>query len=207
MCKADYSGQQLSKLRAHYRRKIAALDDEGEERRDPQALLRSFDTMEESWETYREATCELKCYGTVEWMPVDDMCYLECRASGDEIRMEQLIELMGYIGTWPNPLAERTEILRTRRFDITLTAGCELGFFDCEEMRYRGMNRETEESLELRGRRLRDCTWDEPCVWRGYEFEYEGVVYRIDESGTLDVVRSKDGTVLVSEQGAWETVR
>ncbi|MDA8017568.1 MAG: hypothetical protein MPN21_08980 [Thermoanaerobaculia bacterium] len=210
MCESDYYEQQLNKVRSHYRRMISSLDRGTEESCDLGALLETFDSMEASWDAYGAARCELQCHCVGACGSGHSMCSWGCHANVRRTRYEQLTEQMEYnypIWGCPMSLKERIKILRTPRFDITLGAGCELGFFDCEDVRYRGVNRETQESLELQGRRLRDCTWDEPCVWKGYEFENEGIVYRIDETGTLEVLRSEDGTILVSERGTWETVR
>jgi len=139
------------------------------------------------------------------------MCYLGCRTSHLIQRVDHLTEQMkSSLSIWgcPMSLLERVKILHTPGFTITLTATCELGSFDCEDVHYQGTSRRSGKSLELHGKRLRNCDNHKmTCAWAGYELKNEGTRYRIDESGALRVVRIADGSVLVSEQGTWENVR
>ncbi len=208
MCFAAFYDQQLSKLRDHIRLTISNLDAEDNEGCDRETLLEAFEAREASWDTYGLSRCELSCHCVGLCGSGHSSCYHSCQASSLGERVALLTdEVRSTLDIWgcALPLLERTKTLNTPGFEITLTATCALGFYDCGEIRYQGTNRISGQGIELTGTRIRDCDEDNLyCVWREYAFENEGIRYQIDESGSLRVLRLEDGVVLLAEEGQWE---
>ncbi len=208
MCRAHYYEQRLDHMREFCHQSISEFEPDEESGCQVARLKDYFAAREAAWDDYGSKLCDLQCHCLGPCGSGHGSCYRDCWVSNLQQRVELLGKEMGQgLETWgcQVPLVERTKTLRTPSFEITLKANCELGFFDCESMVYIGTSKKTGESLALSGSRIRDCDFDAfRCDWRGFAFENEGFLYRVEESGLLTVRRAEDDKLLVSEQGVWQ---
>lgn len=94
--------------------------------------------------------------------------------------------------------------LETENFTIEIV-GCEEGAVSCDDLIYKGLNKNTNESITImNGKTLSSVCSDNvtPCRFIGYEFNNDGYVYSIYENGKL-IVNSPDGVIIVEEEGRW----
>lgn len=206
-CRAEYARQRLGRLKAHFRERFGTVDPEG---CDPATLRSSFEARESAWERYAEHHCEFRMQCTGPCGSGHSSAGNNCHAS---MLLEQVTRLetemksdeLSLVWGCRVSLLDTTRRLVTARFTVTLTSRCELGFFDCDDIDYHGLNRQTGDSIQLEGGQDLACSW-EPfgCEHLGYRFEHGDTHYLISHSGLLRVLRATTGDVLLEEQGNWE---
>lgn len=95
------------------------------------------------------------------------------------------------------------QVLITPGFRIVITRHCAEGMVICDQVSYRGEDRQTGASITLIGSTLYHFCADgmTPCQFLGYVFYNGSTVYEVSDLGLLRVVQ---GTrILLEEQGAW----
>jgi len=114
-----------------------------------------------------------------------------------------IISLLLFSGT------SKADTLTTPSYVITITANCEEGTADCDNVSYVGVNRKNKKSISLKGRDLTHyCPDDQgdgpgktPCHHMGYEFNNGKTKYFVSDEGRLEV--SRNSKILLQEQGVW----
>jgi hypothetical protein len=94
--------------------------------------------------------------------------------------------------------------LNTKSFRVKITANCEEGVVVCDNVSYLGTNRQTGQSIQLRGKTIHSICADgiTPCRFLGYEFRNGQYRYYVAEEGILTVYQGQQS--IVSEEGVWE---
>ena len=94
--------------------------------------------------------------------------------------------------------------LDTPGFKVTIESGCGEGEVACDDYTYTGTSKRSGNSITLQGSSWHTVCADgvTPCRFIGYRFRNGNVVYRVYESGLLEVIEGED-RVLVRQQGTW----
>ena len=101
-------------------------------------------------------------------------------------------------GTWGDKLV-------TPNYIVTITHLCkEEGCVSCSNMIYHGVSRKSGKSITLKGStwHTRGADGVTPSRFLGYRFENGDIMYRVHQSGLLEVLKG-DSAILISEQGTW----
>ena len=95
------------------------------------------------------------------------------------------------------------QVLLTPGFRIMITRHCAEGMVMCDQVSYRGEDRETGASITLMGSTLYRFCADgvTPCQFLGYVFHNGSTTYEVSDSGLLRVVQENRN--LLEEQGEW----
>ena len=95
--------------------------------------------------------------------------------------------------------------LTTPKYIVTISTNCEEGNVTCGNVTYKGVSKQTGDSIELKG-----STWHEkckdgiaPCRFLGYTFKNGNITYNVFESGVLQVIQG-ESNVLLQENGTWK---
>jgi len=91
------------------------------------------------------------------------------------------------------------KILLVGNFAIEIEDDCEKGLFLCEAMTYTGVNRNTQESIQLSGTYL----LGDNAKQVGFKFENGNIHYEVYFDGSLRIQNSNNNTELYNEQGRW----
>lgn len=96
------------------------------------------------------------------------------------------------------------QTLVTPGYRVTIEPRCPEGEVACAEVGYRGVSRRSGRAITLEGRTLHGLCADgvTPCRFLGWEFRNGDTVYRVLESGELQVTRGE--RVLVQQRGQWQ---
>lgn len=94
--------------------------------------------------------------------------------------------------------------LETDGFIILIESFCEEGEVSCNNYRYTGASKKSNNTIILNGSSWHSLCADgiSPCRFLGYKFENTDVTYFVHESGLLEVIQGNDN-VLLSQQGSW----
>lgn len=202
MCYVEYYGQRLNKLEAYLKGEIIRVSGDKQ-------LVKIFEGRESSWYGYAQSYCSLTTYCPDEHA----MCgsgynssVSFCNSGQRQLRIAYLEEeVRNGIETYYGKTSSATEarILITKRFEISLLATCDFGFFDCDKVIYQGVNKETEAKITLNGKTYNEYNkmyvTDIP---KGSTFMNGDTQYSVSNEGVLKVTHK--GKVLVSEQGTWK---
>lgn len=112
--------------------------------------------------------------------------------------------LKASLKSWMDAHAPREgQVLLTPGFKIVITRHCAEGMVVCDQVSYRGEDRQTGSSITLMGSTLyRSCSDGmTPCQFLGYVFKNGSTTYDVSNSGLLRVLQ--DNKVLLEEQGEW----
>lgn len=100
--------------------------------------------------------------------------------------------------------ASAGDALLTPSFRIVVERHCPEGTVVCDQVSYRGEDRETGAAISLTGSTEYSICADgqTPCRFLGYRFANGNVIYEVSEDGLLTVTQA--GKVLLQEQGEWQ---
>ena len=100
--------------------------------------------------------------------------------------------------------AAAEQVLYTHSFNMTISVLCEEGEVTCERVEYIGRSLKTGDSIRLQGRTEHTLCADgvSPCRFLGYRFTNGDFVYRVSETGMLQVTQKQK--LLLQEQGTWQ---
>ena len=75
----------------------------------------------------------------------------------------------------------------------------------CEKVNYNGANKNNYKIIELKGKELLKANQVEgPLMPQGFVFENDNIQYIVLNSGTLRVLDTKSGKILLEESGYWK---
>lgn len=128
------------------------------------------------------------------WL-ISDITYGNDRHSGSVGSLQTLLDRL---------LDSAGDVLLTPGFRVVVNRRCPEGTVECDRVSYLGVDRQSGASLRLMGKTLHRVCADgvTPCRFLGYEFRHGDYRYMVWEDGGLEVSRS--GTILLTEQGAWQ---
>ena len=94
--------------------------------------------------------------------------------------------------------------LLTPRFRVVVERHCPEGSVVCDQVSYRGEERQTGAAINLTGSTVHSTCADgqSPCRFLGYRFVNGSVVYVVSDDGRLTVTQA--GKVVLEEQGQWQ---
>jgi hypothetical protein len=100
--------------------------------------------------------------------------------------------------------AALADTLRTKDFRVTITNNCQEGEVVCNNVTYKGVNVNTNASIQLQGRTVHTLCADgvTPCRFVGYEFSNGNYRYLVTEEGRLQVYQN--GKIVLNQRGSWE---
>jgi|SRR6476469_1847960 len=100
--------------------------------------------------------------------------------------------------------AALADTLRTKDFRVTIINNCQEGQIVCNNVTYKGVNVNTNASIQLRGRTVHKLCADKvtPCRFVGYQFSKGNYRYLVTEEGSLQVY--KNGKLVLKQRGKWE---
>ncbi|MEP0898733.1 MULTISPECIES: hypothetical protein [Leptolyngbya] len=99
--------------------------------------------------------------------------------------------------------AVSAETLTTPNFTVTITRNCPEGYVTCNDVTYIGINRQTKQSIRLKGQTQHTLCADgvTPCAFLGYVFHNGNFHYFVSRSGDLQVY--EDEKLIMEERGTW----
>ena len=102
------------------------------------------------------------------------------------------------------PAQSQLQILDTPSFTIRIEVRCPEGEVTCRNVIYRGENKRTKKTLQLRGRTVHSLCADRvtPCRFLGYAFRNGRFTYFVSERGELVVQNGP--RVVVQQSGTWQ---
>ena len=100
--------------------------------------------------------------------------------------------------------AALADTLKTKDFRVTITNNCQEGEVVCNNVTYKGVNVNTNASIQLRGKTVHTLCADgvTPCRFVGYQFSNGNYRYLVTEQGSLQVYQN--GKIVLNQRGTWE---
>ncbi len=115
------------------------------------------------------------------------------------------VALLLVLSCWfSSPLRAWIAVLETPSFRVEIEHACEEGCVSCDQIRYRGTNKKTKQSLALVGSTVHTMGADgkAPSHFLGYRFINGSTAYFVSDDGLLEVTQNEKR--LLREQGAWD---
>ena len=96
------------------------------------------------------------------------------------------------------------QILRTKNFKITIRSNCIEGSVSCNQVFYEGININTGDRIQLKGKNIYTTCADgiTPCRFLGYEFLNGDYRYFVQNDGLLLVYQGEN--LILQEEGTWQ---